>query len=165
MSFAAMLLFGFSQESRRTGIVSIMQAAVVDARSGRVMSTLFLFTQIAGGFGTMAVGLTAHNTGRRAPLIGSAMALTVVWLVMLGRRKTISAAFGAEDDELSAQREARPANAGRPQRATCRGRPPTGRSCRATGDHLSRMARISAARASAGTTGKTPGLIAGSLRR
>ena len=62
MSFAAMLLFGFSQETRRTGTVSIMQAAVDDARRGRVMSSLCLFTQVAGGLGTMAVGLTAHET-------------------------------------------------------------------------------------------------------
>ena len=57
-----------------------------------------MITQIAGSLGTMAVGLTAHNTGLRAPLIVSAVALTVVWLIMFGRRKTISAAFAAEDD-------------------------------------------------------------------
>jgi len=97
MFFAAMLLFGFSQETRRTGTVSIMQAAVDDARRGRVMSSLFLFTQIAGGLGTMAVGLTAHETGLRAPLIVSAFALTVVWLSMFGRRKDICAAFAAKN--------------------------------------------------------------------
>ena len=99
MSFAAMLLFGFSQETRRTGTVSIMQATVDDARRGRVMSSLFLFTQVAGGLGTMAVGLTAHKTGLRAPLIVSALALTVVWLPMFGRRKHISAAFVVKNDE------------------------------------------------------------------
>jgi MFS family permease len=98
MSFAAMLLFGFSQESRRTGTVSIMQAAVDDARRGRVMSSLFLFTQIAAGLGTMAVGVTAQNTGLRAPLFVSAFALAVVWLAMFGRRKETAAAFAPEDD-------------------------------------------------------------------
>jgi hypothetical protein len=46
----------------------------------------------------MAVGLTAHKTGLRAPLIVSALALTVVWLTMFGRRKDISAAFAGKDD-------------------------------------------------------------------
>jgi hypothetical protein len=46
----------------------------------------------------MAVGLTAHKTGLRAPLIVSALALAVVWTTMFGRRKDIAAAFAARDD-------------------------------------------------------------------
>ena len=96
MSFAAMLLFRFSPETRRTGIVSVIQAAVDNARRGRVMSCLFLFARIAGGLGTMAVGLTAHRTGLHAPLIVLELALTAVSLPMFGRRKNISAALAAK---------------------------------------------------------------------
>ena len=96
MSFAAMLLFGFSQETRRTGTVSIFQMAIDDARRARVMSSLFLFSQIAGGLGALFVGVSAHETGLRAPLIVAALALALVGLPMFARRAAISEAFRAD---------------------------------------------------------------------
>ncbi len=97
LSFAApaMLLFGASAETRRTGAVALMQAAVDDAQRGRVMSTLFLLTQIAGGLGTLALGGAAGALGLRAPLIAAVASLLGIWLWVYGRRGPISAAFVA----------------------------------------------------------------------
>ena len=88
-----MVMFGFFGETRRTGTVSLMQSHVDDARRGRVMSTLFLFTQIAGAVGTLTVGLGATWTGLRLPLAISAIVLTIVWLGVHRRRAAIIEAF------------------------------------------------------------------------
>ena len=57
------------------------------------MSTLFLFTQIAGAIGTLAVGLGATWAGPRWPLTISAIVLTIVWLGVHRRRAAIIQAF------------------------------------------------------------------------
>jgi hypothetical protein len=88
-----MVTFGFFGETRRTGTVSLMQSHVDDAQRGRVMSTLFLFTQIAGAAGTLSVGLGAAWTGLRLPLAISAIALTLVWCSVFRRRRAIIHAF------------------------------------------------------------------------
>lgn len=72
-----------------------MQSHVGDARRGRVMSTLFLFTQIAGAVGTLTVGLGAAWTGLRLPLAISAIGLTIVWFSVFRRRHAIICAFAA----------------------------------------------------------------------
>jgi MFS family permease len=91
-----MVVFGFSGETRRTGTVSLMQTHVDDAQRGRVMSTLFLFTQIAGAVGTLTVGLGATWTGLRLPLAVSAVALTIVWFSVFRQRHAIVHAFSAD---------------------------------------------------------------------
>jgi MFS family permease len=89
----AMLLFGFSGETRRTATVSIMQSSIDDAQRGRVMSTQFLFTQIAGGLGMAAVGIVAQGAGLRIPMVAAALTLIAVWLVVMRRRQKITDAF------------------------------------------------------------------------
>ena len=91
-----MVLFGFFGETRRTGTVSLMQSNVNDSQRGRVMSTLFLFTQIAGAGGTLTVGLGANWTGLRLPLAISAIVLTLVWLCAYRRRHAVTQAFTAQ---------------------------------------------------------------------
>ena len=91
-----MVMFGFFGETRRTGTVSLMQSHVDDARRGRVMSTLFLFTQIAGAVGTLTVGLGANLTGLRLPLAVSATGLTAVWFGVFRKRHAIRRAFTTE---------------------------------------------------------------------
>lgn len=95
IALLGMVIFGFSGETRRTGTVSLMQSHVDDARRGRVMSTLFLFTQIAGAVGTLTVGLGAAWTGLRLPLAISAIGLTIVWYSVFRRRHAIICAFAA----------------------------------------------------------------------
>ncbi len=93
ISLGAMLLFGFSQETRRTGTVSLMQSSVDDSQRGRVLSSMFLFTQVAGGLGTMLIGISAAGAGLRLPLIIAVMMLTVVWVITFSRRKEIIQSF------------------------------------------------------------------------
>ena len=96
-----MALLGFSQETRRTGTVSIMQAEVDDAQRGRVLSSMFLFTQIAGGVGVVLTGFFAQIAGLRAPLLTAAALLTLVWLVTYKRRGAISRSFAARPTEAA----------------------------------------------------------------
>lgn len=96
LALFGMVAFGFFGETRRTGTVSLMQAHVADAQRGRVMSALFLFTQVAAAAGTLAVGSAAHWTGLRVPLLASAVALTLVWFGVFRRRHAIVRAFSAE---------------------------------------------------------------------
>ena len=91
-----MVIFGFFGETRRTGTVSLIQLHVDDARRGRVMSTLFLFTQIAGAAGTLTVGLGANWIGLRLPLVISALGLTIIWFSVFRKRDSISHAFAVE---------------------------------------------------------------------
>ena len=90
-----MLGLGFAQEIRRTATVAIMQAQVDDAQRGRVLSSMFLFTQIAGGLGVMLTGLAAQAAGLRAPMLVAAVFLTVVWWITYGRRREIFQSFAA----------------------------------------------------------------------
>jgi hypothetical protein len=96
LSLGAMLLFGFAQETRRTGTVSIVQSSVDDSQRGRVLSSVFLLTQIAGGLGVTVVGVSAHGAGLRAPMTVAALVLAVVWIVAFGRRGEISDSFVAK---------------------------------------------------------------------
>lgn len=93
VAVAAMLLFGFSGETRRTATASIMQGSVDDAQRGRVMSTLFLFNQIAGGLGTVTVGLVAQDAGLRLPMAIAAVLLGIIWLTAIRNRRAISMSF------------------------------------------------------------------------
>jgi hypothetical protein len=93
IAVGAMLLFGFSGETRRTGTVSIMQVSVDDAQRGRVMSTLFLFTRLAGGLGTATIGISAQEIGLRTPLLIAAAILAIVWLLVFRKRRRIAASF------------------------------------------------------------------------
>lgn len=98
IAVGAMLLFGFSGETRRTGTVSIMQVSIDDAQRGRVMSTLFLFTRLAGGLGTAAIGISAQEIGLRVPLLSAAAVLALVWLLVFRKRGRIAASFAARQD-------------------------------------------------------------------
>jgi MFS family permease len=93
VSLAAMLFFGFAQETRRTGTVSMIQMSIDDAQRGRVLSSMFLFSQIAGGLGTMAVGLSAQDFGLRLPMFAAAGILAIAWLWTFRRRKAITHSF------------------------------------------------------------------------
>jgi len=93
VAVVAMLLFGFSGETRRTATASLMQTSIDDIKRGRVMSTLFLFTQVAGGLGTVLVGLAAQGAGLRVPMAVAAVLLGVVWLIAIRNRQEISLSF------------------------------------------------------------------------
>jgi hypothetical protein len=50
---------------------------------------------MAGGLGTVAIGLVAQHAGLRIPMTVAALMLTTVWFVVMRRRKEIADAFGA----------------------------------------------------------------------
>lgn len=98
LAAAAMLLFGFAGETRRTATVSILQSTIDDSQRGRVMATQQVLAQIAGGIGTLAVGIMAEETGLRLPIAIAAVALTLVWLWVFSRRHRIIAAFAERQE-------------------------------------------------------------------
>ncbi|MGA2045147.1 MAG: hypothetical protein ABSG83_17470, partial [Roseiarcus sp.] len=85
--------YGFAGEARRTGTVSILQAAVGDAQRGRVMSTQFLLERVAGGIGAILIGSTAERTGLRTPMLAAVAVALAPWCVAIVNRKRIFAAF------------------------------------------------------------------------
>jgi hypothetical protein len=89
----AMALFGFAAEARRTGTVALAQAGVADAQRGCAFSTLFLFAQIAGAVGALAVGLSGGGAGMRATLAVGAAILAGAWLWAFARHRDVAAAF------------------------------------------------------------------------
>ena len=98
LSVAAMLLYGFCGETRRTATVSILQFSVDDSQRGRVMATQHLLTQIAGGMGTLLVGLAARDASLRWPMLAAAIALTLAWVWVFSRQGRIMAAFAARSE-------------------------------------------------------------------
>jgi MFS family permease len=93
VAIAIMAGYGFAGEARRTGTVSILQAAVGDAQRGRVMSTQFLLERVAGGIGAILIGSTAERTGLRTPMLAAVAVALAPWCVAIVNRKRIFAAF------------------------------------------------------------------------
>lgn len=102
VAIAAMLLFGFCGETRRTATISILQSTIDDAQRGRVMATQHFFSQVAGGTGTLLIGFAAQGAGLRLPLLVAASTLVLVWLIVFSRRQRIAAAFAPVTPENSA---------------------------------------------------------------
>ena len=94
-ALAAMVAYGIAGEIRRTGTVSLLQIAVDDAQRGRVMSTQFLLQRLAGGIGTVLIGLAAEGEGLRRPMFVAACLAMVAWIVAFKARHRIIAAFKA----------------------------------------------------------------------
>ena len=89
----AMAALGACFEICRTGALALLQLSVADAMRGRIMSTLFLLTRLAGATGVALVGVAAANWGLRAPLLcGAALAL-IAWFAAYRMRGRTAAAF------------------------------------------------------------------------
>lgn len=92
-ALAAMVAYGIAGEIRRTGTISLLQIAVDDTQRGRVMSTQFLLQRIAGGIGTVLIGLAAESEGLRMPMFVAACLAMVAWAIAFKARHRIIAAF------------------------------------------------------------------------
>ena len=88
-----MAALGACFEVCRTGALALLQLSVPDAMRGRILSSLFLLTRLAGAIGVAAVGAAAADWGLRGPLLcGAALAL-VAWGWAYTVRDRTSAAF------------------------------------------------------------------------
>jgi MFS family permease len=91
----AMAALGAGFEICRTGALALLQLSVADAMRGRILSTLFLLTRLAGAIGVALVGSAAANWGLRIPLLcGAALAL-MAWIAAYCMRGRTAAAFGS----------------------------------------------------------------------
>jgi hypothetical protein len=89
----AMAVLGACFEICRTGALSLLQLSVPDPLRGRIMSSLFLLTRLAGAVGVATVGAAAADWGLRGPLLcGAALAL-FAWGWAFAVRDRPSAAF------------------------------------------------------------------------
>jgi hypothetical protein len=89
----AMAFLGACFEVCRTGAVALLQVSVPDAMRGRIMSSLFLLTRLAGAIGVAAIGAASADWGLRGPLLcGAALAL-LAWGGAYCVRDRTAAAF------------------------------------------------------------------------
>ena len=91
----AMAALGACFEVCRTGALALLQLSVSDAMRGRIMSTLFLLTRLAGAIGVALVGSAAANWGLRAPLLCGAGLALIAWVAAYWMRGPTAAAFGS----------------------------------------------------------------------
>jgi MFS family permease len=75
----AMAALGASFEVCRTGALALLQLSVPDALRGRIMSSLFLLTRLAGAIGVASVGTAATAWGLRGPLLCGAFLALLAW--------------------------------------------------------------------------------------
>jgi MFS family permease len=90
----AMGVLGACFEACRTGALALLQLSVPDALRGRIMSTLFLLTRLAGAIGVALVGAAAADWGLRAPLLWGAALAFLAWIVAFRLRGRTAGAFG-----------------------------------------------------------------------
>jgi MFS family permease len=90
----AMAALGASFEVCRTGALALLQLSVADAMRGRIMSTLFLLTQLAGAIGVAVIGGAAADWGLRGPLLCGAALAFMAWVAAYSVRARTAAAFG-----------------------------------------------------------------------
>ena len=89
----AMAALGACFEVCRTGALALLQVSVPDAMRGRIMSSLFLLTRLAGAIGVAAIGAAAADWGLKGPLLcGAALAL-LAWGGAYRVRDRTAAAF------------------------------------------------------------------------
>ncbi len=83
------IVLGIAAEIRKTGIITIVQLNVDEKQRGRVMSTWFMFAQIAGGIGAFVIGQAAVAYGLRLPTVVVAGICISVWLVIYLKRRQL----------------------------------------------------------------------------
>ena len=72
-------VWGFAGETRKTSTFSIIQLAVDEQQRGRVMGTVFMFSQLAAGIGVYAIGTLAGHLGLRVPISAGVLFGICVW--------------------------------------------------------------------------------------
>ena len=90
----AMAALGACFEVCRTGALALLQLSVPDAMRGRILSTLFLLTRLAGAVSVAAVGAAAADWGLRVPLLFGAALAFLAWVAAFCMRGRTADAFG-----------------------------------------------------------------------
>lgn len=93
LAAAAALLWGIAGQIRSTGTIALLQISIPDDQRGRVMGTEFLFSRIAGGIGTFAIGMISERHGLQLPMLVAVALCLIAWAYAFSRRKRIAAAF------------------------------------------------------------------------
>lgn len=93
LAAAGAFVWGIAGQIRSTGTIALLQISVPDAQRGRVMGTEFLFSRIAGGVGTFAIGMISAQHGLQIPMLATVVLCLVAWAYAFTRRKRIAAAF------------------------------------------------------------------------
>jgi MFS family permease len=89
----AMAALGACFEVCRTGALALLQVSVPDALRGRILSSLFLLTRLAGAIGVAAVGAAAADWGLRGPMLCEAALAFLAWGGAYCIRNQTAAAF------------------------------------------------------------------------
>ncbi|WP_420548325.1 MFS transporter [Curvivirga sp.] len=90
IAIAMSVIMGLAGEFRRTLSYSYIQVEVIEEQRGRVMGSLFMLGQCAGGIGTYIVGAIAVNYGLIIPTLLAAAFCFAIWLILFIRRPITS---------------------------------------------------------------------------
>ncbi len=80
---------GFAAETRKTVTLTIIQLDVDENQRGRVMGTVFMFSQLAAGIGAYLIGSFAMGFGVQAPTIIAVAIGLCLWVVIFAKRKRL----------------------------------------------------------------------------
>ena len=93
LAVLAFVFLGFAAESYHTVMLSMVQLTVKEEQRGRVMSTLFMLSQLASGIGTYLVGYLAVQYGLTGPILVVTGICFIVWIRYFLKRKTLESTF------------------------------------------------------------------------
>ena len=82
-------LMGFANETRKTGTLTMIQLSVDESQRGRVMGTVFMFSQLAAGIGACLIGAFAVGAGVQLPTMVGVLIGLVAWLILYLRRRQL----------------------------------------------------------------------------
>ncbi len=89
LAAAIAVVIGFAAGTRRTGTMALIQLSVEESQRGRVMGTLFMFSQLSAGIGAYLIGAVAADHGLQIPTLVGVAVGAAVWLVLYLRRKQL----------------------------------------------------------------------------
>ena len=93
LAVLAFVFLGFAAESYHTVMLSMVQLTVKEEQRGRVMSTLFMLSQLASGIGTYLVGYLAVQFGLTGPIMVVTAICFIVWIRYYLKRKSLASTY------------------------------------------------------------------------
>jgi len=93
LGIVLIFIFGFGNELRSTGIVTLIQTSVDDEKRGRVMGAYFLIHRASSAFGMLIIGTAADYFGLFSPMIVMLIFCFAIWIWLFKCRQRIHYAF------------------------------------------------------------------------